>query len=84
MNSKSCLGKLDEVIHHSHSILEAVNSGIVIYEAHENGSDFTIFYINSAVEKIEKLQKEKIVGKRVSEVFKNIKEFGLFDVFLRV
>lgn len=66
------------------SIIEIAHIGIVVYEACENGSDFTIEYINGSVENIENIHKEKIIGKKVTKIFPRIKEFGLLDVFRRV
>ena len=61
-----------------------MSSGVIIYEAKENGRDFIIKNINPAVEKIEKIKKEDILGKSVLKVFPAVKDSGLFKVFQEV
>jgi len=57
---------------------------VAIYEAIDDGEDFIIRDFNAAAEKIEKIKKTEILGKRVSEVFTGVKKFGIFEVFQRV
>ncbi len=57
---------------------------MAVYEAVENGEDFVLKDLNRAAEEIERVKREDIVGRRVSEVFPGIKEFGIFAVFQRV
>jgi PAS domain S-box-containing protein len=61
-----------------------MSSGVAIYEAIDNGGDFIFKDCNPAVEKIEKVSRKDILGKRVSEVFPGVKAFGVFAVFQRV
>ena len=61
-----------------------MGSGVAIYEPVGNGSDFVFCDINHAVETIDQVRKEDIIGQSVLRVFPGIKEFGLFDVFQRV
>ena len=61
-----------------------MSSGVIIYEAKENGRDFIIKNINPAVEKIEKIKKEDILGKSVLKVFPAVKDSSLFKVFQEV
>ncbi|RPI35403.1 MAG: PAS domain S-box protein, partial [Methanoregulaceae archaeon] len=61
-----------------------MGAGVAIYEVADNGEDFIIKDINQAAERIDKVKKEDIVGRRVLEVFPGIVEFGLFAVFQRV
>ena len=65
-------------------LFDSINNGVVFCEAYNNGEDFIIKDINRAVEDIEKVNKKDIVGKRVTEVFPGIKDFGLFEIFQRV
>lgn len=60
------------------------SSGVAVYEALADGADFLIVDLNHAGEKMEKVRKEEIIGKKVSEVFPGVREFGLLDVFQRV
>jgi PAS domain S-box-containing protein len=61
-----------------------MSAGVAIYEPIDNGSDFVFRDINHAVETIDGVRKEDIIGQRVVRIFPGIKEFGLFDVFQRV
>lgn len=60
------------------------SSGVAVYEAIDNGRDFTFKDFNRAGEKIEKIRKDELLGRRVTEVFPGVAEFGLLDVFRRV
>jgi PAS domain S-box-containing protein len=57
---------------------------VAIYEAINNGEDFVFKDFNSAAEKIEKIDKAEVLGKRVTHVFSGVKNFGVFEVFKRV
>ena len=65
-------------------VFENTNNGVVIYETINDGSDFLIKDINRSVERIEKIRKEDVVNKRVTEVFKGVESFGILDVFQQV
>ena len=66
------------------SLFNGMSGGVAVYEAKNEGDNFTFIDINKAVEKIEHVNKEEIIGRNVTEVFPGVKEFGLFDVFQRV
>jgi PAS domain S-box-containing protein len=59
-------------------------NGAIIYEAVDDGKDFTIRDINRAGEGISQTTKDKTVGQLVTEKFPGIKRMGLFEVFQRV
>ncbi|MCK5071419.1 MAG: cache domain-containing protein, partial [Desulfocapsa sp.] len=59
-------------------------SGVAVYEAIENGKDFIFKDFNKAGEKIDNIDRDALLGRRVTEVFPGVKEFGLFDVFRQV
>ena len=61
-----------------------MSSGVAVYEAIDNGGDFIFRDFNPAAEKIEKVSKKDVLGKRVSECFPGVKAFGVFEVFQRV
>ncbi|MFC2027835.1 PAS domain S-box protein [Chloroflexota bacterium] len=65
-------------------LFQSMSSGVAVYEAVENGEDFIFKDVNRAAEKIDILRKEEVVNKRVTDVFPEIKSFGLFEVFQRV
>ncbi len=59
-------------------------SGVAVYEAVDDGKDFVFRDFNTAAERIEKITREKVIGKRVTEVFPGVENFGLFNVFKQV
>ena len=65
-------------------LFNTMSSGVVIYEPVSEGQDFIIRDINRAVERIENVRKEDVIGKSVLSVFPSVVEFGLFAVFQRV
>ena len=66
------------------AILNHASTGVVIYQAADNGNDFIVVDFNPGAERIEHINKADVIGKSVLEVFPGVKEFGLFDVFQRV
>ena len=61
-----------------------MNSGVAVYEAVDDGEDFIFKDFNPAAEKIERVSRGEVLGRRVTEVFPGVKAFGLFKVFQRV
>lgn len=60
------------------------SSGVVVYEAVEEGEDFCIKDVNKAVQRIEDVTRQDVVGKKVTQAFPGVGEFGLLDVLRRV
>lgn len=65
-------------------MFENMSSGVAIYEAVDDGEDFVFVDFNPAGERIEKIGRERVVGKRVTEAFPGVETFGLLGVFQRV
>jgi PAS domain S-box-containing protein len=65
-------------------IFSTVPSAVVVYEAVDNGEDFIIRDFNPRAEEIERLARKDVVGRRVTEVFPGVREFGLLPVFRQV
>jgi PAS domain S-box-containing protein len=65
-------------------MFENMSSGVVVYRAVDDGDDFVFADINRAVEKIEDVHRNELIGKRVTEVFPGIREMGLLATFKRV
>ncbi|UCD35157.1 MAG: PAS domain S-box protein [Nitrospiraceae bacterium] len=65
-------------------LVNYMSSGVAVFEAVDSGRDFIIKEINQAAEKIEQMRREALTGKRVTEVFPGIREFGLLDVLHHV
>jgi PAS domain S-box-containing protein len=59
-------------------------SAVAIYEAVDGGEDFIFKDFNLAAEKIEGIKKDDLIGKRVTQVFPGVKDFGVFAVFQHV
>lgn len=67
-----------------HELFDCMQNAVAIYEAVDNGKNFKFVDFNPAAEKIENIKKEKVIGKKVTEVFPGIVEIGLLDVFEKV
>lgn len=59
-------------------------SGVAVYKAVDEGKDFVFVDLNEAAERIENVQKEDVIGKRVTEAFPGVSELGLLRVFQEV
>ena len=79
--AQDALGKSEEKFR---ELMENMHSGVVVYEAVADGEDFEIKDFNRSGEKIEKIDREKVIGRRVTDVFPGIKDLGIFDVFQSV
>ena len=66
------------------SLVENMSSGVAVYEVLNDGEDFIFKSLNLAGQQLSKVKSRDVVGRRVSEVFPGIKEFGLFSVFQQV
>jgi two-component system, cell cycle sensor histidine kinase and response regulator CckA len=67
-----------------HQMFDHMSSGVAVYEAVDGGADFLITEFNAAAESATRLNRVAVVGRRVSEVFPDIKRMGLFDVLQQV
>lgn len=65
-------------------LFEYMTSGVAIYTAVDEGADFVFDDFNPAAQKIDHLNKAEIIGRRVTECYPGIKEFGLLEVLQRV
>ncbi|MGE0086000.1 MAG: cache domain-containing protein [Desulfococcaceae bacterium] len=65
-------------------LFDNMSSGVAVYDAVEEGADFVFRDFNRGGERIENIKKENLIGKKVTEMFPGVREFGLFDVFQRV
>jgi len=63
-------------------LFENMSNGVSVYEPTEDGKDFIIRDINHAGEVITKANHDEIIGRKVTEVFPDINEQGLLDVFI--
>ena len=58
--------------------------GIAVYKVIDEGNDFSFININKSAEKMEKLNKDELLGNSIFSVFPVVKDFGLLDIFKRV
>ncbi|MBU0514939.1 MAG: PAS domain S-box protein, partial [Proteobacteria bacterium] len=61
-----------------------MSSGVALYEAVDDGNDYVFKDINRAAERIDSLAREDVIGRRATEIFPGIEEFGLLEVLKRV
>ena len=76
--------KLGQSEERYHQLFDNIGVGVAIYIATEDGSDFIIRDFNRGAQDIEKIKKEDVIGRKVTEVFPGIVEMGLLDVLRRV
>jgi len=65
-------------------LFENSSSGVIIYEACDAGSDFIVRDCNRAVETIEQISRQELIGHRVTALFPGIREYGLLAVMQNV
>jgi len=65
-------------------LVENMTSGVAVYKAVDNGKDFVFKEFNSGGEKMDRLDRKDVIGKRLTEAFPGVKKFGLFKVLQRV
>ena len=65
-------------------LFDTMTSGVAVFEAFEDGEDFLFREFNRAGQRIEGIELRQLLGKRVTEVFPGVKNFGLFEVFQRI
>ncbi len=62
--------------------IDALSLNVIV--CRKQGNDFIFIDFNKAAEITENIKKESILGKRLTEVFPAVKEFGLFEVLKRI
>ncbi|MDD4309159.1 MAG: PAS domain S-box protein, partial [Candidatus Cloacimonetes bacterium] len=67
-----------------HELFEHLSNGVSVYQSTEDNSDFYICDINPAGQRITNSHKEYIIGLKASEVFPDLRNKGLLDVFREV
>jgi PAS domain S-box-containing protein len=58
--------------------------GVSILEAVEDGKDFILKDFNRAAERISRLERGQVIGKRVTEVFPGVDDAGILEVYGKV
>ncbi len=67
-----------------HELFNGSRQGIAVYEAYNDGEDFIFKDFNKSAEKLEKLNKSDVIGRKVSEVFPGAIKSGIVDMFRKV
>lgn len=78
---EKALGATEQRYRH---LFENMSSGVAVYKAVDDGKDFIFKDFNKAGEKIENIKRKDIIGKRVTEAFPGVKDFGLFEILQEV
>ena len=81
---KSTLNILEETKERWKNLFSKSPYAIAIYEAIEDGNDFIFKDLNPAGLKIDKINPENLIGKRISEAFPGADELGFLDIFRKV
>lgn len=58
--------------------------GVAVYEPIDAGADFIFVDFNPAAERTDQIARGDLLGKRLTEAFPGVEEFGLLDVLRRV
>ena len=65
-------------------ILDGLNNGLAVFSATGDGTDFIFVDLNTAFEKIERIDRKSVIGKSITEIFPMVKDLGLFNTLQRV
>ena len=65
-------------------LFKKMNNSVAIYRAVDGGEDFIITDFNPAAEKLEKINRDDIIGHKVTEIFPGVREFGILEIFRKV
>lgn len=65
-------------------IFDLLGYAIVIYETKDNGTSFRFHDMNTNAEKISKIKKSEVIGKKVTSIFPIVKKTKLIDTFKKV
>lgn len=67
-----------------HSLFQHMSSCVAIYAAEDGGEDFIFLDFNHSAELTDKFKRQDVIGKRLTDSFPEIREFGLLAVLQRV
>ena len=65
------------------ALLDTTSSAVAVYDPVNDGEDFVFVDLNAAGETIERVSRDDVLDRRVTQVFPGVKDSGLFDVFQR-
>ncbi|MBU1140721.1 MAG: PAS domain S-box protein, partial [Proteobacteria bacterium] len=67
-----------------HSLFDNMHKGGAVYRPVDHGRDFVFIDINCSGEQIDQVNRRKLIGHRVTEIFPGIRESNLLNVMQRV
>ncbi|HEU0186710.1 MAG TPA: PAS domain S-box protein [Gallionellaceae bacterium] len=65
-------------------LFENMSSGVAVYQPDATCETFTFKSVNHALERIERVKREEVLGRSVEEAFPGVRALGLLEVFQRV
>jgi len=65
-------------------VFDNMVDGLAVYRAVDSGQDFVFVSHNRAGQELTVTPEDKVIGRRVTEVFPDVRRFGLLEVFCRV
>lgn len=66
------------------ALFEHTRQGIAVFRPIDGGRDFIIRDLNPAAERIDKVAREEVIGRPVTDAFPGIEELGLLEILRRV
>lgn len=75
---------VDQIEQRYKGLFEHMKAGVAVYHAINDGTDFIFKDFNRAAETISRVKREKVIGKRLLEMFPHMDEFGLLGTLRRV
>ncbi len=80
--------RAEEILENSEArfrgLFDNMNSGAAVFKVEGDGDNFVFVDFNQAAERIEKLNRDEVIGKNLMEVFPTIREFGLETILRQV
>ena len=65
-------------------LLNNITDGVAIYKVYNNGEDFIFDDINPSGVELSQVKRKDLIGKKLTEIFPAVLEFGLLDVLRKV
>ena len=66
------------------ALFENMGECVGVYQAVDDGEDFVFCGFNRAAEELEQVERGRLLGRRVTEVFPGVRDLGLLEVFTQV
>ena len=65
-------------------LVNTITSGVFIYKGVDNGEDFIIADVSGIAEKMEGINRNDVIGKKITEVLPEVKNYAWFNVLQKV